>query len=102
MIALAFKPGVSTAGAITELSGRGVGLDVVSKQVESLQGRIVVSSTPGFGVIIQLLVPASLAITRGLIVRVGHERYAIPLLSVEKIIEGGEYITIEGRAMCRL
>jgi two-component system, chemotaxis family, sensor kinase CheA len=63
-IALAFMPGVSTATEITEISGRGVGLDVVRQHIEAIRGRIHVTNHPGHGATITLIVPTSLAITR--------------------------------------
>jgi two-component system chemotaxis sensor kinase CheA len=65
LINLAFQPGVTTAREVTALSGRGVGLDVVRKQLETIHGRISVNNTPGEGVSIELIVPTSMAITRG-------------------------------------
>ncbi|MBN1966677.1 MAG: response regulator [Anaerolineae bacterium] len=99
VIALAFRPGVTTARHITAMAGRGVGLDVVRQSLETLQGRIEVDSTPGAGATILLTVPLSLSITRGLLVRVGTERYALPLLAIEKIIEPADTFTVEGRTM---
>ncbi|MCC7445759.1 MAG: hybrid sensor histidine kinase/response regulator [Anaerolineae bacterium] len=99
IINLAFLPGVSTAQQVTTLAGRGVGLDVVKRCLEAIQGRILVDSTPGKGTTIQLLVPTSVTMTRGLLVRVGTEEYMLPLLAVEKIIElhADSIFTIEGQ-----
>ncbi len=99
IIALAFLPGITTAHEVTAMSGRGIGLDVVRQQLETLQGRIAVKSTPGKGTSFQLFVPVSLTMTRGLLVRCGAERYAIPLLSVEKILELENGFTVEGQPM---
>lgn len=99
---LAFLPGISTAGEVTAISGRGVGLDVVRKQLEAIQGRIQIENRPGQGVTFDLLVPTSLAMTRGLLVRVGAERYVLPLLSVEKIITPEDVIEVGGRHMLRV
>jgi two-component system chemotaxis sensor kinase CheA len=95
--ALAFRPGVTTMTQVTELAGRGVGLDVVRQNVVALRGRIKVENTPGEGVTILLIVPVSLTMSRGLLVRVGPERYAIPLISVEKIVEVQDTFTIGGQ-----
>src|SRR5262249_15046680 len=84
---------------VTPIAGRGVGLDVVRECLDSLQGRIFVDSKPGEGASIQLVVPVSLAMTRGLLVLVGEERYALPLLAVEKIIEPKEVYSLEGQTM---
>ena len=102
IIEIAFQPGVSTAGNVTSLSGRGIGLDIVRQRVESLQGRIEVESTPGEGTTIDLLVPVSLTITRALLVQAGAERYMLPLLSVEKIVRVQERFTVQGQEMLRL
>ncbi len=99
IIGLAFLPGLTTANSVTAIAGRGVGLDVVHQCVEALHGRIVVDSVAGQGASIQLLVPVSLAMTRGLLVRIGTERYMLPLLSVEKILEPGHSFTVEGKRM---
>ncbi len=102
VIALAFTPGVTTSEQVTALSGRGVGLDVVRQVLETLQGRIQVESKPGQGSSIQLVVPVSLSMTRGLLVRVGDERYVLPLLSVEKIVEPRDTFSVEGQLMLML
>jgi two-component system chemotaxis sensor kinase CheA len=99
VIAVAFQPGVTTAEGVTALSGRGVGLDVVREQLEAIQGRIGVNNTPGQGVAIELVVPTSLAMTRGLLVRVGTERYVLPLLAIEKIVEVENSFSVSGKAM---
>jgi two-component system chemotaxis sensor kinase CheA len=104
IISLAFLPGVTTTEQVTSLSGRGVGLDVVRRCLEAIQGRILVDSVLGKGVKIQLLVPTSVTMTRGLLVRTGSEHYMLPLLSVEKIIDlrADVIFTVEGQAAIRL
>jgi two-component system chemotaxis sensor kinase CheA len=82
-----FAPGFSTAAAITNLSGRGVGMDVVKKTIEGLRGSIEMTSTPGEGSVVSLRIPLTLAIIDGLLVRVGAGRYVIPLASVEECVE---------------
>lgn len=99
LISLAFLPGVSTAETVTEIAGRGIGLDVVREQIEVLHGQVVIESVSGQGVTIGLVVPVSLTMMRGLIVRVGQEQYVLPLLAVEKIVEPESYLVIEGRTM---
>ncbi|MFQ3621180.1 MAG: chemotaxis protein CheA, partial [Spirochaetales bacterium] len=79
---LIFEPGFSTASTVTNISGRGVGLDVVRKQIEKLNGSVTVSSEPGKGTRFLIKLPLTLAIIQGLLVRVGTERYAIPITSV--------------------
>ena len=79
---LIFEPGFSTAKRVTNLSGRGVGLDVVKKQIEKLNGNVSVWSEKGEGSRITIKIPLTLAIIQGLLIRVGEEIYAIPITSV--------------------
>ena len=79
---LIFEPGFSTAKAVTNISGRGVGLDVVRKQIEKLNGMVSVYSEKGSGSIFTIKLPLTLAIIQGLLVKVGTEIYAIPITSV--------------------
>ncbi len=87
LLQLIFAPGFSTAAAITNLSGRGVGMDVVKKTVEALRGTIDIVSLPGQGSEVSLRIPLTLAIIDGLLVRVGSGRYVIPLSAVEECLE---------------
>ncbi len=87
LLQLIFAPGFSTAATITNLSGRGVGMDVVKRTIEGLRGSIELSSTPGEGSVVSLRIPLTLAIIDGLLVRVGTARYVIPLASVEECVE---------------
>jgi two-component system chemotaxis sensor kinase CheA len=87
LLQLIFAPGFSTAAAITNLSGRGVGMDVVKRTIEGLRGSIELTSTPGEGSVVSLRIPLTLAIIDGLLVRVGTGRYVIPLSSVEECVE---------------
>lgn len=82
-----FHPGFSTAGTVTNVSGRGVGMDVVKRTIETLRGSIDVSSRPGQGTEITLRLPLTLAIVDGLLVRVGDGRYVIPLSAVNECVE---------------
>jgi two-component system, chemotaxis family, sensor kinase CheA len=84
---LIFQPGFSTAEAVTNLSGRGVGMDVVKKTVEALRGAIDIKSREGEGSDIALRIPLTLAIIDGLLVRVGGGKYVIPLTAVEECLE---------------
>lgn len=84
---LVFQPGFSTAASITNLSGRGVGMDVVKRTVEGLRGAIEISSKPGHGSQVDLRIPLTLAIIDGLLIRVGTGRYVIPLSCVEECVE---------------
>jgi two-component system chemotaxis sensor kinase CheA len=79
---LIFEPGFSTAKTVTDISGRGVGLDVVRKQIEKLNGNVTVWSEKGVGSTFTIRLPLTLAIIQGLLVRVGSEVYAIPITSV--------------------
>lgn len=87
LLQLIFHPGFSTAAAVTSLSGRGVGMDVVQRTIESLRGSIDVSSRPGEGAEVVLRIPLTLAIIDGLLVRVGQGRYVLPLDAVEECLE---------------
>jgi two-component system, chemotaxis family, sensor kinase CheA len=82
-----FQPGFSTAERVTNLSGRGVGMDVVKKTIEALRGAIDVKSEQGVGSEIALRIPLTLAIIDGLLVRVGNGNYVIPLSAVEECLE---------------
>ncbi|EYD76552.1 Signal transduction histidine kinase CheA [Rubellimicrobium mesophilum DSM 19309] len=84
---LILAPGFSTAERLTELSGRGVGMDVVRRTVTDLRGRLDLSSEPGQGTRVTLRLPLTLAIIDGLLVEVGGERFIIPLGAVEEIVE---------------
>eukprot|EP01156_Anaeramoeba_ignava_P017700 Anaeramoba_ignava/a89838_60.p1 GENE.a89838_60~~a89838_60.p1 ORF type:complete len:778 (+),score=106.94 a89838_60:63-2396(+) len=79
---LIFEPGFSTASSVTDISGRGVGLDVVRRQIEKLNGSVTVWSEKGNGTVFTIKLPLTLAIIQGLLVRVGEEIYAIPITSV--------------------
>jgi two-component system chemotaxis sensor kinase CheA len=79
---LLFTPGFSTASQVSEISGRGVGLDVVKKNLQELKGTIDVISVPGEGSTFRIMLPITLAIIQALVVRAGGEQFAIPLTSV--------------------
>jgi len=79
---LIFKPGFSTAKRVTDVSGRGVGLDVVKKQIEKMNGDVSIWSSYNQGTKFTIRIPLTLAIVQGLLVRVGKEVYAIPITSV--------------------
>jgi two-component system chemotaxis sensor kinase CheA len=79
---LIFVPGFSTAAQVTEISGRGVGMDVVKRNIEAMRGRVSVASTPGHGSTFRLILPLTLAIIDGMLVACGEERYIIPSLSI--------------------
>ena len=87
LMQMIFHPGFSTAAQVTNLSGRGVGMDVVKKTIEGLRGSIAIRSVEGSGSEIDLHVPLTLAIVECMFVRVGSARYAIPLSAVEECLE---------------
>ncbi len=82
---LIFQPGFSTAAQVTNVSGRGVGMDVVRRHIEKLRGRIEIRSTVGEGATFLLKLPLTLAIIDGLVVGVGQERYILPLFAVREM-----------------
>lgn len=84
-VELLFHPGFSTAKQVSEISGRGVGLDVVKSKVESLSGEVTVKTKLGEGSTWVIRLPLTLAIIQGLMVEVGGEKYAIPLDSIQSI-----------------
>ncbi|MGH9609381.1 MAG: chemotaxis protein CheA [Bryobacteraceae bacterium] len=87
---LIFEPGFSTADRITDISGRGVGMDVVKKQVQKMRGRIEIRSTPGQGTVFSIKLPLTLAIIDGLVVGVGEERYIVPIFAVQEALRPAE------------
>lgn len=82
LLALVFEPGFSTRDVVSELSGRGVGMDVVKRAIEGVRGRIEIQSKPTVGTTFTIFVPLSLAITDGMVVRVGSERLVIPTVAI--------------------
>jgi two-component system chemotaxis sensor kinase CheA len=109
IFALIFLPGFSTAEKVTAVSGRGVGMDVVKRNIERLRGRIEVSSEIGQGSVFQVKLPLTLAIIDGLVVRVGDDRFILPSTSVQMAlrparenivrIQGGEVLDLHGRLL---
>lgn len=84
---LIFAPGFSTAGSVTSVSGRGVGMDVVKRQIEGLRGSVEIHSEAGTGTEIILRLPLTLVIIEGLLIRVEDELYVVPLAMVEECVE---------------
>src|SRR5207244_3421857 len=84
---LIFEPGFSTADSVTDLSGRGIGLDVVRRNVEVLRGSLQVKSREGHGTTLTMRLPLTLAIIQGFQVGVGDETYVMPLDSVVECLE---------------
>jgi two-component system chemotaxis sensor kinase CheA len=96
---LIFAPGFSTAAKISDLSGRGVGMDVVKRNIDRLRGKIEIASSPGHGTSFKIYLPLTLAIIDGLMVAVGDQRYIIPTLSVRESFRPtpGMISTVQGR-----
>ena len=96
---LILEPGFSTAAQVTDISGRGVGMDVVRTQVEKLRGRIEIRSEAGAGTTFLLKLPLTLAIIDGLVVAVGRHRYIVPLFSVREMFRpaAGSIFTVQNR-----
>jgi two-component system chemotaxis sensor kinase CheA len=96
---LVFAPGFSTAKQITEISGRGVGMDVVRRNIESVRGRVKIDSVPGQGSTFTMLLPLTLAVIDGMLIACGAERYIIPTLSVVESIrpDGATVFSVTGR-----
>jgi len=86
-IALVVRPGFSTAAAVTQLSGRGVGMDVVKRTVEGLRGSLSITSRAGHGTEIRLTLPLTLAIIDGLLVEIDRDRFIVPLAAVTENLE---------------
>ncbi len=86
IINLIFAPGFSTAENITEISGRGVGMDVVKKNISELNGTVEISSELGKGSVFTIQLPLTMAIIDGMVVRMGNERYIVPTLSISKVV----------------
>ena len=84
---LIFTPGFTTASSISQVSGRGIGMDVVKTEVNSLGGRIEILSTPGQGTEFRLYIPLTLAVTKALLVRAGNRMYAIPSVMIEQVLD---------------
>ncbi len=107
VFALIFLPGFSTAEKITETSGRGVGMDVVRRNIEALRGKVEIRSTPGQGTTFVMRLPLTMAIIDGMVVRVGTQRYVLPTLSIQQsfrpraddiktVVGAGEMVKVRG------
>lgn len=107
---LIFEAGFSTAKQITDVSGRGVGMDVVRRNIESLRGLVDIHSEKGKGSVFNIRLPLTLAIIDGMVVRVGQERYIIPTLSVVRsvqpeekelhsVVRQGEMLSLQGQLL---
>lgn len=110
VFALIFAPGFSTADKVTDISGRGVGMDVVRRNLESIRGRIDITSAPGKGTTFAIRLPLTLAVTDGMVVRVGSERFIVPLTHIHMsfrpepsmlstVVGRGEVVLLRGELM---
>lgn len=104
LLDLLFRPGFSTTETVTEVSGRGVGLDVVAKNITNLNGMVDIQTEEGQGTKFSMTLPITLVIIKALIVKVGSETLAIPLNSVSEslMIESKDILTIERKEVIRL
>ncbi len=84
---LIFAPGFSTAEKITNISGRGVGMDVVKRNIDNLQGKVEITSEEGKGSVFTIRLPLTLAIIDGIVIKVGTTRYIVPIISVEESLQ---------------
>ena len=100
LLALIFEPGFSTAEQVTNLSGRGVGMDVVRRNIEGLRGRIDLHSEQGHGTTIDVRLPLTLAIIDGFLVGVGNSKFIFPLEAVVEVIENRPTETELNQAGC--
>jgi len=105
-----FEPGFSMAKSITDVSGRGVGMDVVRKNIEAIRGQTEIQSEPGKGSVFQMRLPLTLAIIDGMVIRVGPETYVIPTLSIvssikpepeniSTVLDQGEMLSLQGKLL---
>jgi len=102
-----FEPGFSTAAQVTSVSGRGVGMDVVKTNIESIGGTVDIASRPGLGTTVRVRVPLTLAIIPALVVRCGAERFALPQAAVGELVplrsaDGPRIEGLEGAAVIRV
>lgn len=110
VFALIFEPGFSTAKTITDVSGRGVGMDVVKRNIEALRGQVEIRSEPGVGTTFTIRLPLTLAVIDGMVIAVAGERYVIPTLSivttvrptedmVRSVLGSGETLRVQGEVL---
>ena len=101
-LALIFLPGFSTAEKVTEISGRGVGMDVVMKTVESLKGEIKIGSELGKGTKFQITLPTTLSIIDALVIKLNGNQYAVPVNAIDEIVNLNEILVNKGEKMMKL
>jgi two-component system chemotaxis sensor kinase CheA len=104
---LIFQPGISTAARVSSISGRGVGMDIVRRNIQRLGGRVMIRSTPGQGSTFYMSLPLTLAVLDGMVIRVGAETYIVPLANVveslrppakdvHSLVGGGDVLSVRG------
>lgn len=96
---LIMAPGFSTKDQVTDVSGRGVGMDVVKKSVEQLRGKMDISSSYGKGTHFQLKLPLTMAIIDGMVIQIGLDRYVVPTIALKESLRPAEnaYLTVQGK-----
>ncbi len=105
---LIFEPGFSTAEIVSDVSGRGVGMDVVRRNIEAIRGQVEIQATPGRGAVFKMSLPLTLAIIDGMVVGVGPEKYVIPTISIIRsvqpnpgdistVLHKGEMLKLQGK-----
>ena len=104
IINLLGTPGLSSASTVTEISGRGVGMDVVFRQVQSVGGNVQIKTRKGFGTTSTLVIPLSLAIVSGLVIKAGNEKYVVPISSIITTlnVERKDIKTIQGKQVINI
>ncbi len=91
VIQFIFHAGFSTAAAVTQISGRGVGMDVVQSEIKQMGGVVSIHSETGKGTTFVIRLPFTVAVNRALMVRIGEDSYAIPLSQIEGIVRASPY-----------
>ncbi len=102
---LIFEPGFSTAEKVSDVSGRGVGMDVVKRNIEKLKGKVDIKTELGVGTTIILRIPLTLAIIEGMLIRIANDKYTIPLLSIKESFRPQKHQitkTMDGQEVVRL
>ena len=95
LLDLVFTPGISTREEVSETSGRGVGMDVVVRNIEAMRGRVSIATQPGKGTTFTMVMPLTLAIIDGMLIRSGDERFIIPTLSIIESVRPTKHQVIE-------
>jgi two-component system chemotaxis sensor kinase CheA len=101
---LVFLPGLSTAEVVTEVSGRGVGMDVVRNNIRELQGTVDIRSKPGAGTVFSIRLPTSLIVSKGILLQAGGQEYILPLASIREMIRipAGQVHDYRGKRLAQL